>query len=358
MAIGIREIISSLYNDNVVYGDVSKRNDLGGTKMDSWTAKVIITKAGNTITYGDTSKRRDLGGIKMNLIEPSVYEAAIKEYCKRDIETTKAMVNMRFGIKFPDIKKVIFNPPATVVYFKDGTKTVVKCQEGDEFDAEKGLAMAVAKRAYGNKGNYCDQMKKWVEEYEAKNIVCTYPSIDNEYLAAAMERFKNTATMRFTDLVDNLIKMKHETESVEKETEDESKPWRIWWIKRDQNQMPIERSVSGKYFSKEFANEKFKDFMRGHINCSAMVSDVDPWADNPIVSKLPLWDCDEAKPWRIWYRQINPKTFRPFAYGVDLQNYASFEEALKVVREKYQSNADTDYHVWISKNSPFESEGK
>lgn len=43
------------------------------------------------------------------------------------------------------IKKVIFNDPATIVFWKDGTKTIVKCQEGAEFDPEKGLAMAISR---------------------------------------------------------------------------------------------------------------------------------------------------------------------------------------------------------------------
>ena len=43
------------------------------------------------------------------------------------------------------IKKVIFNDPATIVFWKDGTKTIVKRQEGTEFDPEKGLAMAVCR---------------------------------------------------------------------------------------------------------------------------------------------------------------------------------------------------------------------
>lgn len=62
----------------------------------------------------------------------------------------------------PEIKNVIFNDPATIVFWEDGTKTVVKCQECDEFDPEKGLAMAIAKKSYGNKGNYCNKMKKWL----------------------------------------------------------------------------------------------------------------------------------------------------------------------------------------------------
>lgn len=65
------------------------------------------------------------------------------------------------------IKNVIFNDPATIVFWQDGSKTVVKCQDGDKFDPEKGLAMAIAKKVYGNQGNYCNQLKKWLpkEEY-------------------------------------------------------------------------------------------------------------------------------------------------------------------------------------------------
>lgn len=48
------------------------------------------------------------------------------------------------------IKNVIFNEPATIVYWEDGSKTVVICQEGDIYDEEKGLAMAISKKALGN----------------------------------------------------------------------------------------------------------------------------------------------------------------------------------------------------------------
>lgn len=70
-----------------------------------------------------------------------------------------------FTKTIPTIKKVHFNDPATVVMWADGTKTVVKTQNGESFDPEKGLAMAIAKKALGNKGNYFDTIKKWVDEY-------------------------------------------------------------------------------------------------------------------------------------------------------------------------------------------------
>ena len=62
-----------------------------------------------------------------------------------------------------DIKKVIFNEPATIVFWGDGTKTVVRDSEG-KFDPEKGLAMAISKKALGNKGNYYDVFRKWLPE--------------------------------------------------------------------------------------------------------------------------------------------------------------------------------------------------
>lgn len=59
------------------------------------------------------------------------------------------------------IKDVIFNDPATIVLWNDGTKTVVKAT-GETFDKEKGLAMAIAKKLYGyNKGNYYNIFRKY-----------------------------------------------------------------------------------------------------------------------------------------------------------------------------------------------------
>lgn len=47
-------------------------------------------------------------------------------------------------------KKVIFNDPATIVFWEDGTKTVVKCAKGEVFDPVKGLAIAFMKHALGD----------------------------------------------------------------------------------------------------------------------------------------------------------------------------------------------------------------
>lgn len=87
-------------------------------------------------------------------------------------EVHKAIMNAVHGrLVTCDIKKVIFNPPATIVLWEDGTKTVVKTQDDDEFvyDPEKGLAMAIAKKALGNKGNYYNAFTKWLSKEEENN---------------------------------------------------------------------------------------------------------------------------------------------------------------------------------------------
>lgn len=65
--------------------------------------------------------------------------------------------------KLPEIKDVIFNPPATIVLWKDGTKTVVKCRDGDTYSKETGLALAICKKVYGNTGSYNDIFNRWIK---------------------------------------------------------------------------------------------------------------------------------------------------------------------------------------------------
>ena len=64
----------------------------------------------------------------------------------------------------PSIKDVIFNDPATIVIWSDGSKTVVKCQPGDTYSKETGLALCIAKKYLGNKGNFNEVFKKWIPE--------------------------------------------------------------------------------------------------------------------------------------------------------------------------------------------------
>ena len=66
-----------------------------------------------------------------------------------------------FRDAMPSIKNVIFNDPATIIQWSDGSKTVVKA-ENEAYDPEKGFTMAYVKKMLGNKGNYYNVLRKWL----------------------------------------------------------------------------------------------------------------------------------------------------------------------------------------------------
>ena len=68
-------------------------------------------------------------------------------------------------------ERVLIQGTATIIWWSDGTKTVVKCQKGDKMDPEKGIAMCVMKKFMGTNethSNYLDFAKPAVKDYEAK----------------------------------------------------------------------------------------------------------------------------------------------------------------------------------------------
>lgn len=99
------------------------------------------------------------------MFKSSPYDRALREYLWNDVEATSALTTLWYGSR-PEIEKVIFNDPATIVIWSDGTKTVVKRQDDEPFDKEKGLAMAISKKFLGNHGNYYNVFKRFLEEEE------------------------------------------------------------------------------------------------------------------------------------------------------------------------------------------------
>lgn len=97
----------------------------------------------------------------------------------------------------PDIKNVIFNPPATIIFWEDGTKTVVKCSEYDDFDPEKGMAMAIAKKAIGEGNNYYPEIKKWTKNYD-------YNPVDKITLTNPFSKIGESIRKGFLDGLSNI----------------------------------------------------------------------------------------------------------------------------------------------------------
>lgn len=67
-----------------------------------------------------------------------------------------------------EVEKVIFNGNTTIVFWNDHTKTVVKCQDGDTFSEETGIALCFMKKMLGNKGNYNKVLREALEKGERK----------------------------------------------------------------------------------------------------------------------------------------------------------------------------------------------
>ena len=88
-------------------------------------------------------------------------------YAKTDCDITydlyKKLMN-NTNSTLPEIKNVVFNNPATIVFWADGTKTVVKSRGDDIYDPEKGMAMAIAKKTMGNKREYYHTFLHWLKK--------------------------------------------------------------------------------------------------------------------------------------------------------------------------------------------------
>lgn len=90
-------------------------------------------------------------------------------YCYNDILTVEKYVASMsdINVDIPGmIDRVIFNDPATIILWKDGSKTVVKKSDDDIWDPEKGFCMAIIKKLYGH--------TSFIKKFMEPNIVAKY----------------------------------------------------------------------------------------------------------------------------------------------------------------------------------------
>ena len=128
------------------------------------------------------------------------------------------------------IKKIMYKPPATIIFWNDGTKTVAVCEKGDTYNRELGFALCVLKKKYGNKKVH-DMLDKyvhsaneysksdgamvWEDKPKEKNVkksngvrkrVRMHRKLDR-YLELTIEPVKDETTYDlFEDLFDDLYK--------------------------------------------------------------------------------------------------------------------------------------------------------
>ena len=81
--------------------------------------------------------------------------------------------NRATAIKYNDglirnIDRIIINPPATIIFWQNGNKEVVKCMEGDTYDVEQGIAMCLLKGMLSEDG-YRSLKKMMHSKHEEHN---------------------------------------------------------------------------------------------------------------------------------------------------------------------------------------------
>ena len=192
---GIREddyewVIGADVWDRIIKNDSNSRNN----SYNIYNIEAIFTNCGDTIY-----KVFDIEVIiSTNELNTIALRKKTEKYERRNEMPVERKSTIRYNgytsvstsassISVPAIKKVIFNYPATIVLWSDGSKTVVKCQDGDIYDPEKGLAMAISKKALGNKGNYCNEFKKWLPEDEEEEEKTVELRIDTSEISKSLE---------------------------------------------------------------------------------------------------------------------------------------------------------------------------
>jgi hypothetical protein len=136
------------------------QNDVKITNMMICHTKEILkeNKMKNMYVVVDGKAYRPIGG---------TIEHSIDTCCRVELEAYLTPVN-EVALK-PTIKDVIFNPPATIVFWSDDTKTVVKADD-ETYDPEKGIAMAISRKMIGdNKREYYNVFRHYLKKWEKQN---------------------------------------------------------------------------------------------------------------------------------------------------------------------------------------------
>lgn len=96
----------------------------------------------------------------------------IEGYNNPDSEYGVFWFKERFLAVIPDdsvlvenaIKQIIFSGPKTIILWKDGTKTIATCGEGDHYDQYVGFCTAVTKKIFGSTSKVKKILRRYTKE--------------------------------------------------------------------------------------------------------------------------------------------------------------------------------------------------
>ena len=100
--------------------------------------------------------------------------------------------------------RVIYNNPATIVFWSDGIKTVAKCDEEDGYDKAVGLFTAICKRYVGGGEAYADFLRFVCRELYTMNGELKVGDhfeipLDDQIISATVQKVTDTEIICMTD---------------------------------------------------------------------------------------------------------------------------------------------------------------
>ena len=108
------------------------------------------------------------------------------------------------------IKKVLYNNPATVVFWSDDTKTVSKCIGDDTYSKETGLAICVLKKLIGSQ-HVSDLFDDWIPRFTEKSVEDADYDKNGTYVSLKDVRYKH----KLLDKLDKIIESANEVQEEE-----------------------------------------------------------------------------------------------------------------------------------------------
>lgn len=144
------EYVDFLKDDRIQWGNVGDKRDI----LSAWRVEDSIKPLTTSIT------------LEINTENCSPNEKAVIK------EEVKKMFNEKYGVHnaYPKPRKVVYDETAgvTVVLWMDGTKTIVRAEEGTEHDAYHGYCAALAKKIHGTNSALQRELKKVLEVHNKK----------------------------------------------------------------------------------------------------------------------------------------------------------------------------------------------
>ena len=126
--------------------------------------EAVVTNAAKTRKKGDIRKLADIfisddvnDEMFDYLTKACVSDDRHYAYHSRIVPNNKNKINLK-------IHKIIYSGQKTIVIWEDGTKTIVSCGEGDQYDEYAGFCAAIIKKIFGSTSKAKKIMKQYIKE--------------------------------------------------------------------------------------------------------------------------------------------------------------------------------------------------